>query len=239
MITERRFAGGHHAFWDELLPMGEHYIRQINQGLPRFRSPLVTPSEPRYNGIVNELAFRLFARSRSTAMPVAQLSGGEVAEEAARARDFIETFRQHGRGRTPAPGGTEIADAKEMAERIAAFFEQVGGGPLVVRPHFPGCGWLSVCDGDVLSAAVLYELKAGARRFRMLDVKQLLTYCALNFAAKTYDIRDVCLVNPREGTYFSERLGSLCELVAGRAAVEVLSDIVEYVSDASTDYTGA
>jgi hypothetical protein len=161
-----------------------------------------------------------------------------VAEEAARAREFIETFRQHGRGRAPVLGNVETANSRELAERISGFFNQVGATALIVMPHFPGCGWLSECDGDVIGDHVLYELKAGARRFRMLDVKQVLVYCALNFAAKIYDIRHVCLVNPREGLYFSEPLDRLCTLVAGRGAVEVLSDIVEYVSDAGTDYAG-
>src|SRR5438552_1394244 len=104
VITERRFAAAHHGFWDELLPMGEHYIRHINHGLPRFRPPLVTSSSARFNGVVNELAFRLFAHSSIRGVPVILLSRAEVAEETERAREFIETFRQHGRGRVPSPG---------------------------------------------------------------------------------------------------------------------------------------
>jgi hypothetical protein len=65
----------------------------------------------------------------------------------------------------------------------------------------------------------------------MIDVRQTLLYCALEFAAKAYDIRDICLVNPREGTYFTESLIHLCDLVAGRSATEVLGEIVEYVSE--------
>jgi hypothetical protein len=63
VITEKRFAASHHAFWHELLPMGEHYVRQCNLKLARFDAPLRSQLSPKLRGVVNELGFRLFVAS--------------------------------------------------------------------------------------------------------------------------------------------------------------------------------
>jgi hypothetical protein len=95
---------------------------------------------------------------------------------------------------------------------------------------------LSSCNGDALWSTTIYEIKAGDRSFRSTDVRQLLIYCALGFAAKLYELDRICLVNPRHGVYFSESLNDLCAALAGRPPTEVLSDIVEYISTAVGEY---
>jgi hypothetical protein len=74
-------------------------------------------------------------------------------------------------------------------------------------------------------------VKAGERGFRGSDIRQMLCYCALNFASKKYEIEDLCLVNPRSGRYITATVEYLCMRVASRSAAEVLADIVEYVSE--------
>jgi hypothetical protein len=130
------------------------------------------------------------------------------------------------------PSDSDVLEAIQLARRTKQFFRTNGIDSLEVFPEFLGCGWLSSCAGDVYAQGTLYEIKAGDRAFRSIDLRQLLTYCALNFAAKKYDIADVCLLNPREGTFAQFDLNALCGALAGRSAVEVLGDIVEYVSDA-------
>jgi hypothetical protein len=178
----------------------------------------------------------LFVRAVRESVHVETLTAPILSTEVSDAVRFIESFRQHGRGHVPIPGEADAQEAIALARRTSTFFQEASKAPLALQPYFPGCGWLSECYGDVLSSNVLYEIKSGARAFRMLDVKQLLVYCALNFSAKSYDILDVCLVNPREGVYFSESLDAICELLSGRSAVEVLGDIVEYVSDPVGEY---
>lgn len=233
MITEKRFAASHHGFWHELLPMGEHYIRTVNLEAARFEEPLIARAPPAIRGIVNEVAFRLFSAAVSATTSVGQLDGSVVADALVRSTDFIRNFRQHGRGPLPTPGAHAVQEAKELAKRTEAFFSQSASKPLIVQPRFRGCGWLSACDGDVFSSGVLYEIKSGARPFRTADVKQVLVYCALDFASKEHDVQRVCFVNPREGTYFSESLNDLCILVSGRSSTEVLSELVEYISERS------
>lgn len=234
MITEKRFASSHNGFWRELLPMSEHYIRSTNLSLGRVFRPLDGSSPTSLHGVINELAFRLFSRAKRDSVEVRGLSEAVIAEEQAEAMLFISNFRQHGRKAIRPPGPDEIREATTLALRTESFFQEAVEGPLIVSPTFPGCGWLSQCNGDALADGVLYEIKSGDRLFRALDLKQLLIYCALNYAAKEHQIDAICLVNPREGVHFSESLNTLCEALAGQSAVEVLGEIVEYVS-ASTD----
>ena len=236
MITEKRFAASHHAFWRELLPMGERYIRAVNAGLARFCEPLTGTAAPKFHGVLSELAFLMFVRAVQNGKQMSALTPSEVQEDVSAATSFIERFRKQGRGPLAIPRDTEIREATALAERMADFFQKAADGPLLLQPTFPGCGWLSECQGDVFSSNVLFELKSGTRPFRMLDIKQVLIYCALDFSRNVYDIKDICLVNPRTGSYFSVPINSLCELVAGRSSVDVLGDIVEYASDTAGEY---
>ncbi len=235
MITERHFAASHHAFWQGLLPMGEHYIRTINCGLARYRPPIVSQSSPRHHGVVNELAFRLFSRAVKSGLNLSAVSASVIESELAETMHFISTFRQHGRGPLPRLGDTELKEARELAERTAEFFDKSAGHlALTIRPPFQGCGWVSGCEGDVLAGGVLYEVKSGDRNFRMLDLRQALIYCALDFSAKVYGVSELCLVNPRRGLYFSESLANLCDYLSGRGYTDVLGDIVEYTCEVDT-----
>jgi hypothetical protein len=237
MITEKRFASSHHGFWRELLPMSEHYIRSTNLALGRAFIPFSGTSPTSLHGVVNELGFRLFARARREGIDLRALDEDTIVQEQTAAIQFISNFRQHGRGPLRPPGATDIQDAIVLATRTENFFREATEGPVTVSPTFPGCGWLSECNGDVLCNGVLYEIKSGERTFRALDVKQVLVYCALNYAAKHFEIDEICLFNPREGVHFSESLNTLCQAMAGQSAVEVLGEIVEYVSASNDAYS--
>jgi hypothetical protein len=132
-------------------------------------------------------------------------------------------------------------EAVLIAERIADFLSKALGAATAFAPmpRFLGCGWLSECEGDVLGGDALYEFKAGVRAFRMVDFRQLLVYCALNFASKTHSIRDVCLMNPRHGVYYGEAIEDLCQALAARSSIDVLGEIVEYVSEPLVHFTTA
>ncbi len=236
MITETRFALSHHAFWHDLLPMAEQFTRSINDSPNRFESPLQALEAPALRGVVNELAFRLFVRAERGPTSPSSLPGEAIADELASTRTFISSFRQHGRGPLPALGNRGVLEAIKLAQRTQSFFAAVSARSLVLQPMFPGCGWVSECQGDVYSDAVLYEVKSGERAFRSSDIRQLLVYCALNYASKAFPIHTLCLVNPRSGTFVTESLNAICETLSGRPATEVLADVVEYVSGSTGEY---
>lgn len=238
MITEKRFAELHHAFWTELLPMAEHFVRTTNLGLARYCQALHTATPAHFHGVINELGFRLFTLANERSCSPGSFEKLELEEQLSEAMQFISSFRQHGRGQLDRPGESGVRDSVELAERTLEFFRNAAPGQLLVtRPPFRGCGWVSECEGDVLANRVLYEVKAGDRKFRTIDIKQVLTYCALSFAAKEQTIEQVCLLNPRTGLYLSEPVEALCQGLSGRSAAEVLGEIVEYLSEPGMQYS--
>jgi hypothetical protein len=107
---------------------------------------------------------------------------------------------------------------------------------MIIKPAFPGCGWVSDAEGDVLNGFTLYEVKAGERHFRLADIRQILCYCALDFSSKRYGIQEVVLINPRTGTLIREDLNSLCRKISGTGSADVLSEIISYISEPFSHY---
>lgn len=228
MITEKTFCLGFSAFWHELLPRLESYVRARNLQLSRYLPPLRSSLRAGERGLTNEIAFRLYAASIVDGRSVGSLPPDRVESCVAEALAHIRGLRQFARQPVIAPFSTHLSEAHQLAERTALFFEAVVKSRPIVSPKFLGCGWLDECAGDALASPVLYEIKAGHRGIRSVDIRQILCYCALNFASKSYVIEKVCLMNPRMGVYFEEPLTNLCAEAAGASAVEVLADIIEF-----------
>lgn len=105
---------------------------------------------------------------------------------------------------------------------------------VIFSPTFPGCGYLDASAGDLIIGTTLFEVKAGDRLFRSTDLRQLVTYCAINFAGGPYEIKSAGCVNPRRGTYFTLELDVLSQEMSGKPAVEFFSDIIYYLSSSGT-----
>ena len=86
------------------------------------------------------------------------------------------------------------------------------------------------CKADVLFGETLYDIKAGDRDFRLVDVRQLITYCALNHAVSNYTINKVGVVNPRLGVFFNVGVDELVEGMTGTSAVELFEEITTFLS---------
>ncbi|WPO43337.1 hypothetical protein [Tardiphaga sp. 42S5] len=129
------------------------------------------------------------------------------------------------------PNPVEMDDVNEQLRRFRSFFRILGEGrPIETKPQFSGCGIIDSCEGDVYFDGQLFEIKAGDRNIRSVDLRQLLVYSALNFAEKKRKIERVGLFNPRIGTYFSSTIEELCIEISGRSAIEMLSELVRIFS---------
>jgi len=237
VISEKQFAISHAPFWHQLLPMAEEYVRTRNRELGRFAPPLAStlPSDTR--GVVNELGFRLFVAGLAHPGPIRALPTETVEGCVRGSLRHIRGLREHGRTPVPDPTPEQIRESGTLAERLGVFFRKAVQEPVVPFPVFRGCGWLDECAGDIFAERTLFEVKAGDRNFRSIDLRQVLTYCALNFASKTYEILRVCLVNPRLGLFLEEPIERLCRELAGLPLTEVLSEIVQFVSEPRDRYT--
>ena len=209
--------------------MASRYLRRQNASLATFCEPM-TESANDNRGVVNELGFRLFCVSATEQVPVREISSSRVKQETDAAMSFIRRFRQFSRTPVGLPTPAAVEEARAIGDRIAKFVGAMRPHLVMPRPAFLGCGWLDACEGDLLLDRSICEIKAGSGRFRGRDLRQVLTYAALNMAAASYPVESVCLVNPRLGVVLSANLDRLCFKLAGTNATTVLGEIVDYLS---------
>jgi hypothetical protein len=236
VISEKQFALSYASFWHQVIPMSEEYLRSRNRDLKRFITPLRRTLSANTRGVVNELAFQLFAAAASIGVSVDDLSQEAVDQCVLKSLHHIRDLRERSRTPVQSPDSLQIEEAKVISTRLLRYFANLPPADLIVLPHFAGCGWLDECEGDALSGVTLVEVKAGERGFRSIDLRQVLTYCALNLASQTYEIRRICLINPRVGVTLNASVESLCRDVSGRSSTEVLSEIVQFVSEPTQRY---
>ena len=229
LITEKRFALSYNSFWSSLIPMASRYLRRQNASLATFCEPMTENSNDN-RGVINELGFRLFCVSATEVVPGRNISSSSVKRETDAALSFIRRFRQFSRTPVDSPTPAAVEEARTVGDRIGIFVEAMKPQIVIPRPAFPGCGWLDACEGDLLLDRSICEIKAGSGRFRGRDLRQVLTYAALNRAAASYPVDSVCLVNPRLGVLLSTNLDHLCFELAGTNAASILADIVDYLS---------
>jgi hypothetical protein len=227
--TEKDLAVSHPGFWRTTLPLVEPFIRTLNRTLERYDPPMYSTISADRRGLVNEAAFRAFVFSVKAGKRVAEIHRADLEAAWAGAAAHVRTMRQFSRSPIdPTPGSGELDEVLALAHRTAVFFANES---IVLEPRFRGCGWLDESTGDVLAGKTLFEIKAGDRHFRSVDLYQLLTYCALNFVSKSLVITDVGLINPRVGVFAVLDLDDLCDQCAGASAAEVLDEIARYVSE--------
>ncbi len=233
LISETTFSQNYSSSWRSLAPAGELYIRKINTSLyERFGLHLASTVSSDRRALVNEATFRLFelwSAARSEGEVFATTAENIAAAETAAQIEISRLENSIGLKANPLDVNEKV-EIITLFRSLHAFFTTVRPGQLVVSPMFPGCGIVDSCKGDIITNKTLYEIKAGERNFRSTDLRQLLTYAALNVQSGAFDIKMVGLINPRIGIFFEADLEELCFEVAGKAANDLLGEIVEVLS---------
>lgn len=225
MIDASRFAAHYNAFWTQRTPTSEHFVRRLNLELAqRWEPPLSKPDLEIRAAFIAEVAFARFSLS-------IQGLEREILEHKALSearRRLLPLTNDPGSLNAPLTE-TEEQQAKSLGVRLAGFF-RFRELPLALRPVFPGCGIIDASEGDVVSGTTLFEIKAVERPFRGFDLRQLLTYCALNHASQRYSLAKLGIYNPRRGLYVEMNIDQVCREMAGITAQEFFEDIVHAVS---------
>lgn len=227
MISEKKLAVVFTSLWREITPLAERFVRHQNLQMSRFTLPMSSDVTAGMRGISGELGFRLFCSAKSNNLEPMDLSTDTISELADETVAYIRRFRQFNRVEVQLPDRNAIADAELLAQRLCIFFDS-SRGPLLLRPQFAGVGALDACEGDVLAGDTLFEIKSADRTLRVIDIRQLLVYCAINFATRKYEIRNVGIVNPRSGLFFVQPLTEMVREVSGGSVPDILSTIVEF-----------
>lgn len=227
MISEKKLAVVFTSLWKEITPLAERFVRRQNLQMTRFDLPMYSDVSANMRGVSSELGFRLFCSAKEKKVESRQLDSDTVSELARQTVAYIRRFRQFNRVEVSDPDQNAIKDAEKLAARLCKFFDD-SRGPLILRPQFAGVGALDACEGDVLAGETLFEVKSADRSLRVIDIRQLLVYCAINFASKKYTIRNIGIFNPRSGLFFVQPLSVIVREVSGGSVPDILSRIVEF-----------
>lgn len=217
-----------------MLPIGEKFVRKINIGLyERFDDYLESNIEAKRRSLVSEISFGIFRLSikKNETIGNSFPSQALLRDLVLFSRERISKLDRKELNEIEEPSEDELSESIRLAFLIQRFFLRFEKNEnLIIDPIFKGCGFIDRSIGDVLAGNTLYEIKSGDRKFRSVDMRQILVYCALNYASQQYLLLNVGLVNPRLGIYFKIGLDEFCINQSGRNASEVLSDIVQFIS---------
>jgi len=232
VISEHQFATHYSSVWHAITPLADGFWSVENLMVDRIAPPL-TPKAPKgMRAVVNETAFRAFCSLHSKAKPV---NRGDVlvaiGEQLADSISYVGRFSA-----TPPLTMADVDDeclkeAGSLVFRLLHYFP--GREATTLRPMFSGCGLISACEGDVIEGSCLYEIKAGDRPFRVVDLRQLLSYSALAYAKGTLSFTEIGLFNPRTGVAWRKSLEEVSHAISGLRLSDTLSALVEQFSGAS------
>ena len=233
MITELTFAREYASFWRMLTPTMDGFVRRLNLSIyERDFSPMKSGVAPSRRAFINQIAFEVF---RNFPLPPRNhIDETKIVNGIEEAGEKISSLAMSGRrligGNYDLPmAPCENEDAKEQIRRLQSVATHVE--PLVmVSPQFIGCGIIDACQGDILTKTTLWEVKAGDRDFRNIDIRQILTYAAINSLSRDHDFIKLGLFNPRIGKSAVIGIDELCYEVGGQSSADLLPKITYSLS---------
>lgn len=228
MISEVIFARDYTSFWRAATPFMDGYLRRVNKGgYDRDYRPMTAGTAPNRRAFVNEIAFETLC------IAVEKMKTGEAMQLDLALQNSISVVHQRfiqlkleGDFHNTL-SSDERADASEQVRRL---MQRIGGATkvpaIICKPPFRGCGIIDGCCGDIIVNSTLYEIKAGDRLFRSIDIRQIILYLALNASAGCHRIHTVGLINPRVGISLELSVEELCYEVSGRNVGTLLDAII-------------
>lgn len=237
MISEKQFSEQFSGFWGQSLPfLTPQVIAEMNVNgnpMPDSRGFVTKPLDPTEdssnNDLVADTGFGIFAAAIQSRKPVHSIQNAALLKRISKsAFERIKRLRSiEGKSKMNHLSGT--GDSMEIAVRLEDFFEKEGTGELIIQPRFKGCGILDSCYGDLFMNTTLYEVKCVERNLRSIDLRQVLSYCALNYQSRQYVIDDVCVVNPRRGISFRFNVEALSQKASGKNSAELFHQIGDFL----------
>ena len=238
MISERRFASTHIAFWNAITPMCERFVRLLNLQAIRFAYAVEAVSEPTSRALIAEVGFEIFARHlEQGAIKHSPPLGEDI--EAIEASATNRLFR-HASAELERQNltDTDLQEAKSIAWSLWSYFLTNQPSSVEIRPQFRGCGIISACEGDIAAEDTLFEVKSVSRGLGVADIRQVITYLALQYSEGKSHFKRVAFINPRRGITVEFDVSEMSNEVSGIDIYDLLDDVVKYVSDLASALSG-
>lgn len=236
MISEITFSRKFTSFWNHLLPNANNYIRLVNGGLLNVLYEPLGNTERKDNIVlINEIAFKLFCRIVKNELHLSSIDKIDFYQN----DNFILLVKEVEKSLLRFTYGSKFSlpfDLKELKSirsitlEILNHFKEYPD--IIIYPRFKGCGFIDHAIGDVYSGSKLIEIKSGKRYFKVIDFRQILIYCTLNYYSNDRKIINLIeLFNPRMGIAFSTDIHSLCKNLAALLPEEVFSEIKSFITE--------
>lgn len=240
MISERAFSKSFASFWKELMPLlTPRFVSLFNHAYEKVlmsESGHVLASVPMAQGIrpdmVAEFAFwgAQLVNERKLE-PQVLVDDPEVLSEVSRkAFDVVQRYE----GSRPVVfhplSPTEIEEGLALVRNYAGLYGAFPGAACTFCPQFQGSGFLNAAEGDLSIGDTLIEIKTTTRNVSSKDLRQLITYLALDSAAGTTRWSHIGVFNPRRGTlHRAEANALLLRMSGGKPRIDVLNELVSFV----------
>jgi hypothetical protein len=225
MTSELEFVRDYTSFWRTISPLSEDFVKRINLSvLKRFDAEISSRGATSRRGLINEVAFELFAYYQSSKISLENLTKNDLEKITDKVSNYISHLRAGAPDFSSILSEEEVAETMEIAKKLISFFGKFK--TLEIHPKLAGCGKISACYGDVIADDILYEVKSGGRHFRSVDLRQLVLYMALNRAKKQYQINRLGLYNPRCGFHFLQPCNEFSLQFSGLTAEELCHKII-------------
>jgi hypothetical protein len=231
MISTRVFSR-HASIWGVLTPTLEPVVRWLNTHQDVYTNPVsATGGDPGHNSVISESAFLLARSDFRLRLPSTSASGlladNYVAAAIDQGRSFLSSMPDD-RSLPDFLDNDEVLEIVNLAFSLRQFTRRLGNPEYY--PLVPGCGVVDRAHADIRDGSSLIEVKMVTRKFRGMDVRQILTYSAM-FYASGYDVETVVFVNPRRGYFASASLDFIAYGSSGRGRAELLYEISQAMSD--------
>lgn len=225
MIDASHFATSYTAFWSEFTPTCEHFVRNLNiYGTKQYARPIIQYGKIKRAQFIAEFAFSMFSEKVRSGVDDLKLVAPAYKDAVSRMSSFSD-----GRGLHRRLSNFEDYELFELYDRIMSFFEYKLDG-IAVRPRFKGCGFIDESEGDIISNGTLFEVKTVDRNFRSADIRQLVTYSALEYMSDVKRFDKIGLLNPRRGVYCVYDISSVCSEISSLPGISLLDLISSTVS---------
>lgn len=230
MISEVNFVKNFLSFWDTVVPYMKPYIKICNLDIEAF-GPIedVQFDANSYKSLSAELAFRLFCKELNEGKQ--SLTPQVVNRIEVETCKYISQFGDVDASRVKI-GEEERKEAIWLKNNLIRFFRDIWGdkSPIITNPFFVGCGILDHSWGDIIVGNTLFEIKAVDRNFQAPDMRQLLTYIVLNSASKSYNIKKICLLNPRRCVFYWDNINSAVAKMSGKSLDWMVNETINLLS---------
>lgn len=225
MIDASQFAASYTAFWNEYTPACEQFVRNLNlYDTKHYARPIVPYDKIKRAQFVAEFAFSMFAERVGTQIDSKKRMSAAYKATVSRMAAF-----SGGQGLHRRLTNAEDYELFELYDQIERFFGYKNDH-LIIRPRFKGCGFIDESEGDIIYNNTLLEIKTVERGFRSSDIRQLVTYSALEFFSKNKRFDKIGLLNPRRGVYCIYDISFVCSEISGLPGTSLLDLIGNIVS---------